>query len=156
MMIEESIEDPNGASSIGEADYDIARDTTVDKMDSTLQQGTEQQDEQQDEHSQSSNADIEMHIDGDDSTHVEPEDNMISSDRPERLRAIEVILPPPSDPESYIPIPTSRTVFRVLDEFESDDETFYEIEFADGRIEEVSVESDGSRSSVIPICCVLV
>lgn len=151
--MEESIEESNGASSIGEVDYDAARDmtagmtadmtvdmavdVTVDKMDGTLQQRIEEHNEQ----SHSSNADLEMHIDGHDSTCVEPEDNTISSDQPERLRAtIEVILPPPSDPDSYIRIPTSRTVFRVLEEFESDDETFYEIEFADGRIEEVSYD----------------
>lgn len=160
MTMEETIEEPNVALSIGEVDYDAARDMTVDmavdKVDGTSQQGIEEHNE----YSRSSNTDIEMQIDGNghDSAYVEPENNTMSSNEPKRLRTIEIILSPPSDPDSYIRIPTSQTVFRVLEEFESDDETFYEIEFADGRIEEVSAESERrtGRSSTFPIRCMLV
>ncbi|GAP84585.2 putative snf2 family domain-containing protein [Rosellinia necatrix] len=59
----------------------------------------------------------------------------VTSSPPPRLRAIEVVLAPPSDPDSYIRIHRSRTILRILEEMERDDEVFYEVEFKDGRIE---------------------
>ncbi|KAI1113578.1 PHD/FYVE-zinc-finger like domain-containing protein [Nemania sp. NC0429] len=61
-----------------------------------------------------------------------------------RLHAIEVVLAPPSDPDSYRRIPPSRTVIRVLRETDGidddDDDIFYEVEFRDGRIEHASYD----------------
>lgn len=74
------------------------------------------------------------------------DDNTIASPCPPRLHAIEVVLAAPSDPDSYYRIHPSRTVLRVLGEIESidddDDDTSYEVEFRDGRIERVSTKSN--------------
>ncbi|KAI8946961.1 PHD/FYVE-zinc-finger like domain-containing protein [Xylaria longipes] len=66
--------------------------------------------------------------------HHELENNMSTSSPPRRLRAIEVVLSAPSDPDSYLRIPRNRTVLRVLEDIESGDETLYKVEFGDGRI----------------------
>ncbi|KAI0412152.1 PHD/FYVE-zinc-finger like domain-containing protein [Xylaria grammica] len=71
---------------------------------------------------------------GQGSGHNVLENNTLISSPSPRLRAIEIILRPPLDPESYDRIPPSRSVFRVLEESEIDDETVYEVEFGDGRI----------------------
>ncbi|KAI0535106.1 hypothetical protein GGR58DRAFT_26010 [Xylaria digitata] len=68
------------------------------------------------------------------------ENDMLISSPPQRLRAIEVVLRPPPDPESYERIPPSRLVLRVSEGSEIDDETIYEVEFRDGRLEYVSVK----------------
>ncbi|KAI1156960.1 PHD/FYVE-zinc-finger like domain-containing protein [Nemania diffusa] len=60
--------------------------------------------------------------------------SVIPSSPQRPLRAIEIVLSPPSDPDSYYRIPRSYTVLRVSGEAESGDETFYKVEFKDGRI----------------------
>lgn len=67
--------------------------------------------------------------------------SVIPSSPQRPLRAIEIVLSPPSDPDSYYRIPRSYTVLRVSGEAESGDETFYKVEFKDGRIKYVSVKS---------------
>ncbi|KAJ2986170.1 hypothetical protein NUW58_g5155 [Xylaria curta] len=81
--------------------------------------------------------------DGDDdgdSIQNEIQGNMITSNSSRRLRAIEVVLGPPSDPDSYHRIPPSRTALRVLGEMESGDETYYQVELKDGRVKYVSAK----------------
>ncbi|TGJ84024.1 hypothetical protein E0Z10_g4723 [Xylaria hypoxylon] len=68
------------------------------------------------------------------------ENNMLMSSPPRQLRAVEVILRPPPDPESYDRIPPSRSVLRVLERSEMGDETIYEVEFGDGRIKHATYD----------------
>jgi hypothetical protein len=68
------------------------------------------------------------------------EDDTLATDLSPQLHRIEVVLRPPNDPNSYDRIPRSKTVLRVLAEIERGDETFYEVEFIDGRIKHVSVD----------------
>lgn len=70
--------------------------------------------------------------------HGDIENNLVIPDLSQSLRAIEVVLRPPPDPDSYDRIPFSDTVIRVLEEYESGHEAFYTVEFKDGRIEDVS------------------
>ncbi|KAI0466719.1 PHD/FYVE-zinc-finger like domain-containing protein [Xylaria cf. heliscus] len=72
--------------------------------------------------------------------HQESENNMTISSPPRQLRAIEVVLSAPSDPDSYQRIPRSRTVLRILDDIESGDEVLYTVEFGDGRIKHASYD----------------
>ncbi|KAI1177732.1 PHD/FYVE-zinc-finger like domain-containing protein [Nemania sp. FL0916] len=68
------------------------------------------------------------------------------------LRAIQVVLRPPPDPESYYRVPPSRAVVRISDIEERHGTTFYEVEFLDGRMEQVSYENlisyRGGRAAV--------
>ncbi|KAI0451702.1 PHD/FYVE-zinc-finger like domain-containing protein [Xylaria acuta] len=73
--------------------------------------------------------------------HHELENNMAISSPPRRLRAIEVVLSAPSDPDSYQRIPRNRTVLRILEEIESGDETYYKVEFGDGRIKHATYDN---------------
>ncbi|KAI1813992.1 PHD/FYVE-zinc-finger like domain-containing protein [Poronia punctata] len=59
---------------------------------------------------------------------------------PGRQYDIEVVLYPPSDPDSYQYIPRSKRILRVLDEVDTGEETFYEVEFTDGRIRDAPYE----------------
>jgi hypothetical protein len=61
---------------------------------------------------------------------------------PARQHPIEVVLYPPSDPNAYQYIPHSKRILRILEEIESDEEIYYEVEFTDGRIREVSIWVD--------------
>ncbi|KAI0965092.1 hypothetical protein F4678DRAFT_345021 [Xylaria arbuscula] len=91
--------------------------------------------------------DTETRTNGQDSNYSGPEDSIITSGLSQSLRTIEVVLRPPPDPEAYDRIPPSRTVLRVVEaDDESDDETFYTVEFKDGRIEHVSAESNETGS----------
>ncbi|KAI0864890.1 PHD/FYVE-zinc-finger like domain-containing protein [Xylaria cubensis] len=84
--------------------------------------------------------------------HQELENDMTVSSSPQRLRAIEVVLSAPSDPDSYQRIPRNRTVLRVLEEVESGDETYYKVEFGDGRIKHATyddvVQYKGGRAVI--------
>ncbi|KXJ90825.1 hypothetical protein Micbo1qcDRAFT_195696 [Microdochium bolleyi] len=53
-----------------------------------------------------------------------------------RLFPIEIVLNGPSDAESYKVLPPSETVDRILDEVDIEGETFFSVEFTDGRIEQ--------------------
>ncbi|KAH7026074.1 uncharacterized protein B0I36DRAFT_414412 [Microdochium trichocladiopsis] len=53
---------------------------------------------------------------------------------------IEIVLNPPSDPASYMILPPSETVERILDEVEVDGQTFFSVEYTDGRIEQVAYD----------------
>ncbi|KAI1270555.1 PHD/FYVE-zinc-finger like domain-containing protein [Xylariaceae sp. FL1019] len=53
-----------------------------------------------------------------------------------RVHPIEIVLPPVADPESYFPIVSNNTVERILNIEVDEDNTFYTVEFADGRIQE--------------------
>ncbi|CAJ2503257.1 Uu.00g106510.m01.CDS01 [Anthostomella pinea] len=57
-----------------------------------------------------------------------------------RLHVIEVELSPPADPDSYEQIPLSWTVQQVHDEIDAGDDTYYSVEFDDGRIEQVAYD----------------
>ncbi|KAI0019301.1 PHD/FYVE-zinc-finger like domain-containing protein [Xylariomycetidae sp. FL0641] len=57
--------------------------------------------------------------------------------QPPRLRQIEVVLTPPAEPELYERLPPSFDVERVLEEVELDEESWYSVEFQDGRVDQV-------------------
>jgi hypothetical protein len=60
-------------------------------------------------------------------------------DAPEpRVYPIEIVLSPILNPSEYIRLPPSWTVERVLDEIEVEGETWFSIEFDDGRVDQVS------------------
>lgn len=84
----------------------------------------------------------------------EPEGDMATPSPPRRLHAIEVVLYPLSDPDSYVRIPPSQTVLRVL-EIEGGDGTLYEVEFKDGRLEQVSLKSNKHAVVLVTVCCLL-
>jgi len=73
-----------------------------------------------------------------------------------RKHPVEVVLYPPSDPDAYQYIPKSKRMLRILEEVESDDEIYYEVEFTDGRIREVSIWVDAEYYtcwlSYLPTC----
>lgn len=50
---------------------------------------------------------------------------------------VEILLQPPPDPESYLILPPSETIDRILDEVEVDGQAFFSVEYTDGRIEQV-------------------
>ena len=64
-----------------------------------------------------------------------------------RVFPIEVHLEPPSNPESYQKLPPSWTVETVLSELQLEENIIYELEFDDGRIDQVSPIS---RSGTTP------
>ncbi|KAI1133302.1 PHD/FYVE-zinc-finger like domain-containing protein [Nemania abortiva] len=78
--------------------------------------------------------DEELRENGRNSENGELEDNTTTPSPSRKLRAIEVVLSPPADPDSFRRIPRSQTVLRVSGETESGGETLYEVEFWDGRI----------------------
>ncbi|KAJ8129508.1 hypothetical protein O1611_g4124 [Lasiodiplodia mahajangana] len=69
-----------------------------------------------------------------------------------RRRAIEIVLNPPADPDSFLRIPRSQTILRVSGEIEKGDETYYQVEFWDGRMKHASyddvVNYRGGRAAV--------
>ena len=69
----------------------------------------------------------------------DPEEYQLMQPTSSRCLPIEVHLQPPSDPESYQKLPPSWTVETVLSELQLDDNIFYEVEFDDGRIDQVSL-----------------
>jgi hypothetical protein len=86
------------------------------------------------------------------SGHDKLEEDIATSSLPPQQHAIEVVLRPPSDPESYEYIPRSRTVIRVLDEIDNRGKKLYEVEFRDGRIKYVSVSL---KMKLFVACCLL-
>lgn len=72
-----------------------------------------------------------------------------SASMQEQLHPIEVILEPPTDPTSYekIDLPSSWYVFKVLEQIDLGDEddygqdSWYSVEFDDGRVDQVSGRS---------------
>ncbi|KAI0148688.1 PHD/FYVE-zinc-finger like domain-containing protein [Xylariaceae sp. FL1272] len=72
---------------------------------------------------------------------------------PKRVHPIEIVLPPVADPESYLFIAPSSTIERILNIEVDEDNTFYTIEFADGRIQEMCAWDDvihckGARAAI--------
>ncbi|KAI1363789.1 PHD/FYVE-zinc-finger like domain-containing protein [Xylaria arbuscula] len=96
--------------------------------------------------------DLEAHGHEHNSDHGAIENNIAIPILSQSLRAIEVVLRPPPDPESYDRIPFSQTVIRVLEQYESGDEIFYTIEFRDGRLEDGSYDDifhyKGARAAI--------
>lgn len=67
----------------------------------------------------------------------ESEEYQLAQTASGRQFPIEVHLQPPSDPESYQRLPLSWTVETVLSELQLEGNIFYEVEFDDGRIDQV-------------------
>ncbi|KAI0098889.1 PHD/FYVE-zinc-finger like domain-containing protein [Nemania sp. FL0031] len=80
------------------------------------------------------------------------DDNATTPSPSRQLRAIEVVLSPPADPDSFRRIPRSHTILRVSGEIENGDEIYYQIEFYDGRMKYASyddvVNYNGGRGAV--------
>ncbi|KAI1878708.1 hypothetical protein JX265_002885 [Neoarthrinium moseri] len=58
------------------------------------------------------------------------------------LFPIEVLLSPPPDPDSYakVALPPSWVVLRVIEEIDFGDETWYSVEFDDGRVDQLAYD----------------
>ena len=66
------------------------------------------------------------------------EDHQLTQPTSGRKFPIEVHLTPPSDPKSYQKLPPSWIVETVRSELQVENNIFYEVEFDDGRIDQVS------------------
>ena len=71
---------------------------------------------------------------------LESESRSIPSHKP-RLHPIEVVLTPPSNPDEYEILSPSFVVDRVLEEVRIGDDSWFSVEYSDGRIEQVSAST---------------
>ncbi|KAI1421258.1 PHD/FYVE-zinc-finger like domain-containing protein [Xylaria sp. FL1777] len=113
---------------------------TEESFNSAASEVTQKDSELGSSHIQDPFEDPETCANGQDSKRTGLDGSTMVSSLPQSLCAIEVVLRPPHNPESYERIPPSRTVLRVLEYGESGDETFYSVEFRDGRIEHAAYD----------------
>lgn len=95
-----------------------------------------------------SNGDGEVQQVDDVNNDVDDVDELQEDTRPEfhrqtraksRLYPIEVVLAPPPDPETYEKLSPSFIVNRVLEEIRIGNQSWYNVEYSDGRIDQVGV-----------------
>lgn len=128
--------------------FDPSQSTELAAPQNTETQDANEDNEDQDGNSSGSNASAEVHqmdVDGlqeDDADELqedpELEVNPWTTIEPQG-HPIEVVLTPPPDPEAYERLSPSFVVDRVLDEIRIGDQTWYSVEYSDGRIDQVSL-----------------
>lgn len=79
---------------------------------------------------------------------LESESRSVTNLKP-RLRPIEVVLTPPLNPDEYEILSPSFVVDRVLEEVRTGDDSWFSVEYSDGRIEQVS---NAAISRIFFIC----